>query len=132
MLTIDLDHFKVINDRFGHAMGDSVLVSVSNAIRAVLHTAERGDHCVARLGGEEFAVVLDVAEGALAASMAEMVRHSIALVARDIGHPGLVTTAAIGLSKWGPGQSLDEVLSQADDALYRAKARGRNRVTAAA
>ena len=132
VLTIDLDHFKVINDSFGPGMGDSVLVSVSNALRAVLHTLERGDHFAARLGGEEFAVVLDIADKALAASVAEMVRHSIALVARDIGKPDLVTTASIGLSSWLPGQSPDEVLSRADAALYRAKARGRDRVAAAA
>jgi len=132
VLTIDLDHFKAINDRFGHAMGDSVLVSVSNALRAVLHSLDAGEHFAARLGGEEFAVVLDIADGALAASVAEVLRHSIALVARDIGQPELVTTASIGLSGWQPGETPDEVLSRADAALYRAKARGRDRVMAAA
>ncbi len=132
VLTIDLDRFKAINDRFGHAMGDTVLVSVSNALRAVLQRVSAGEHSAARLGGEEFAVVLDIADESLAASVAEMVRHTIALVARDIGEAGLTTTASIGLSAWLPGQPLDDVLSSADAALYRAKARGRDRVIRAA
>lgn len=132
ILTIDLDHFKEINDRFGHAMGDKVLVEVSNALRAVTAQVGGGEHSAVRLGGEEFVVVLDVEDAALAAQVAEMFRHAISLVARDIGQPGLVSTASIGLAPWLPGQSLDEVLGRADAALYRAKARGRDRVMRAA
>lgn len=132
VLTIDLDHFKAINDRFGHAVGDRVLVAVSDALRAVTQQVEGGRHCAVRLGGEEFVVVLDVADGALAATVAEMIRHAITLVAREVGAPGLVTTASIGLAAWPPGHSIDAVLSRADAALYRAKARGRDRVIRAA
>lgn len=128
VISIDLDHFKLINDRFGHAMGDSVLVAVGNAMRGVIGELPRGNHCAVRLGGEEFAMIVAIADTRVTMNVAEMVRHAIALVARAIGEPGLVTTASIGLCAWHPGEDLDHVLSKADAALYQAKVGGRDRI----
>lgn len=128
VISIDLDHFKLINDRFGHAMGDSVLVAVGNALRGVIGELPRGNHCAVRLGGEEFALIVAIADTRVTMNVAEIVRHAIALVARAIGEPGLVTTASIGLCAWHPGEDLDHVLSKADAALYQAKVGGRDRI----
>lgn len=132
VLTIDLDHFKAINDRHGHAVGDRVLIGVAQALRAVLGDLSGGDHYPARIGGEEFAVVVDTASAELAETVAEMARHAIGLIGRsgDVAH--LTTSASIGLCRWSPDQPIDDVLTRADAALYQAKARGRDRVMAAA
>lgn len=132
VLTIDLDHFKAINDRHGHATGDNVLIGVGQALRAVVGELDAGDHYPARIGGEEFAMVLDVANPELAGQVAEMVRLAIAILGADPALPALTTSASIGLCLWGPGQPIDDALSRADAALFQAKARGRNRVMAAA
>lgn len=132
VLTIDLDLFKAINDRHGHATGDRVLVDVGKALQGLLRELEPGDHYPARLGGEEFALVVDVASSDLARTVAEMARHAIAQVGRSDALPAMTTSASIGLCRWAIGESLDEVLSRADAALYQAKARGRDRVMRAA
>ncbi|MGX7951747.1 diguanylate cyclase domain-containing protein [Tsuneonella sp. HG249] len=132
VVTIDLDHFKAINDRYGHAVGDQVLVAVGHALRETIASLDRGAHYPSRIGGEEFAMVLEIASPVAARNIAEMVRHSIALVGREIDLPEMATSASIGICLWRPGESLDEVLSRADAALYQAKARGRDRVMAAA
>ena len=132
VVTIDLDHFKAINDRHGHAVGDQVLVAVGHALRQTIAELDRGVHYPARIGGEEFAMVLEIASPVAARNVAEMVRHAIALVGRDIDLPELATSASIGICLWRAGESLDEVLRRADAALYQAKARGRDRVMAAA
>lgn len=128
VLAIDLDHFKRINDTFGHPVGDRVLIGVAQAMGLALRELESGDHCMARIGGEEFAIILDVADQKVAQMIAEMIRHEIALVSTQIAVEGLVTTASTGVSPWLPGERLDTVLSHADHALYRAKARGRDRI----
>ncbi|MCT2559091.1 GGDEF domain-containing protein [Tsuneonella sp. YG55] len=128
VITIDLDHFKAINDRFGHETGDRVLVGVAAALRGVIEELDGDGHCAVRLGGEEFAMVVSIAEPRPTVIVAEMVRHAIALVAGELGVRDLVTTASIGICAWQPGQPLDEVLARADRALYRAKSEGRNRV----
>ena len=132
MLTIDLDHFKAINDSHGHAAGDTVLIGVAQALRAVLDDLSSGDHFPARIGGEEFAVVVDTGSSDLAGVVAEMARHAIGLVGRNTGVQRLVTSASIGVCRWPPGQPIDDVLTRADAAPYQAKARGRDRVMSAA
>ena len=128
VLTIDLDHFKRINDTYGHPVGDEVLVGVSEALNAAIANVGSDGCIAARLGGEEFAAILTVSETDVAELIAEMVRHEIALVAARLGVEGLRTTASIGIAPWHPSESLDDVLGRADSALYRAKERGRNRV----
>lgn len=72
--------------------------------------------------------MLDVEESGMARMIAEKIRHEVALIPAQLGVKGLVTTASIGVSRWRAGERLDQVLIRADHALYRAKARGRDRV----
>jgi diguanylate cyclase (GGDEF)-like protein len=124
LLMIDLDHFKHINDAHGHDAGDVVLVEVGQAIR---HALRPGDFC-ARLGGEEFCAVLpDIASDDELAAIAERVRLAVRSV-RPAGYGGLVVTASIGAYRLPHNVGLDEGLRFADQATYRAKADGRDRV----
>jgi diguanylate cyclase (GGDEF)-like protein len=125
VLLVDLDNFKSVNDRFGHAFGDRVLqIFAETARRAV-----RGTDFVGRLGGEEFAIVLHglVRERALA--IAERVRNAFAEQARIIDGQRVGATVSIGLALHdGSNMAFTELLWKADRALYRAKEGGRNRV----
>ena len=127
LLMVDLDHFKRVNDTHGHLVGDDVLRDVA----AMLRHAVRSVDLVARYGGEEFVVVLPETHEAGAMIFAERLRerieeHSFA----DFAPLGLHLTASVGVAMFpSPGaNSVDELLARADEALYRAKADGRNRV----
>jgi diguanylate cyclase (GGDEF)-like protein len=129
VLALDVDHFKRINDAFGHDVGDAVLRRVAASLRSALR---EGDH-VGRTGGEEFVAVLPGAAGSAAAEVAERVRGSIERT--DFGdlHPGLVVTISVGAAVREPGDAdFAATLKRADDTLYRAKSAGRNRVEMAA
>ena len=128
LLSLDLDDFKSINDRFGHAVGDKVLVKVGEAIKQAQKSLPGGVDYAVRLGGEEFVMLIHTKDRKAASEAAEDLRRSIEAIAAELNMPGLATTCSIGLSRWHKGSSIDEVLSEADDLLYRAKARGRNRV----
>ena len=127
LMTLDLDHFKGINDRHGHLAGDAVLRAVSEAVRAV--PAEVPRH-IGRVGGEEFAVLLEGASPLQAATHAEDLRRAIAAatVTVDGGAP-LSVTASFGLAGTHEcGHELQALLDRSDRALYRAKHDGRDRV----
>ena len=132
LLSLDLDNFKSINDRFGHAVGDKVLVKVGAAIKQVQQALPGQEHHAVRLGGEEFVMLLNTRDRAQAHAAAEDLRLAIEDIAAELAMPGLSTTCSIGLSRWRKGTSIDEVLSDADSLLYKAKARGRNRIENAA
>jgi diguanylate cyclase (GGDEF)-like protein len=119
---LDLDHFKQVNDRYGHAVGDAVLV-VSGALLA---GRVRPYDVVARYGGEEFVVLLPGASLTHAADMAERLREGFAGLVVP-GFPGRVTVS-LGVAVLAAQGTGEEMLSRADAALYRAKARGRDRV----
>ena len=128
VLLIDLDHFKSINDRFGHAIGDKILQMFAETSSAKLGPRD----LIGRLGGEEFAIVLHdtTREGALAA--AERVRSTFAEAAAMIDGCLVHSTVSIGVVVEQDGSvEMPVLLSQADQALYYAKARGRNRVEVA-
>lgn len=128
VLAIDLDHFKSINDRFGHAVGDRVLAIFADAARKSM----RGSDLFGRLGGEEFAAMLTETSREKALEVAERIRVTFAQFAREVdGHP-ICATVSIGLVHC-QDRTLDvsELLGQADHALYYAKERGRNRVEVA-
>jgi diguanylate cyclase (GGDEF)-like protein len=128
VLVIDLDHFKSINDRFGHALGDRVLEIFTDAARKSM----RGSDLVGRLGGEEFAAILIDTSREKALVVAERIRETFAEMAEEVdGHP-VCGTVSIGLVHCLE-RTLDvtELLAQADHALYYAKERGRNRVEVA-
>ena len=124
VLLIDLDHFKSINDRFGHAVGDKVLQIFAKTTRAGLRQAD----LVGRLGGEEFTVVL--ADNAYL--VADRLRRAFAAAAAMVDGEMIHATASIGVSVIvDPRQDLAKLITLADQALYLAKARGRNRVEVA-
>ncbi len=121
----DLDHFKSINDTFGHDVGDAVLKATAETLQETLRTSI---DVVARLGGDEFAILLPET-GALGALTA-LERCRVALETLDLGHVGVdrPVTASFGVSLFD-GDSLEASLKRADQALYAAKRAGRNRVS---
>lgn len=124
MLLLDLDHFKKINDTFGHQAGDEVLRTMADTIRSVVRSTDY----VARYGGEEFVVLLPHTDEPQARTLAERLRKRMA--SRRVHHQEKVITAtvSIGLATMRPGSlgNTEELLQQADRALYLAKANGRN------
>jgi len=125
MLFIDLDNFKTINDRHGHALGDQVLQILAATANGVIRSTD----FVGRLGGEEFAVVLHGAPRDSALAIAERIRSVFAERAAVIGGVQVDATVSIGLVLHeGPPVAFSELLWKADQALYRAKECGRNRV----
>jgi diguanylate cyclase (GGDEF)-like protein len=128
VLLIDLDHFKSINDRFGHAVGDKVLQVFAKTAGASLHQTD----LIGRLGGEEFTVVLADASRDNAFLVADRLRSAFAADAAMLDGQALDATASIGVSVIvDPQQDLAQLITLADQALYLAKARGRNRVEVA-
>lgn len=130
LVAFDLDHFKRINDAHGHLAGDAVLRAVSDAARAVPAPARR---VLGRIGGEEFAVLLDGATEEQAASYAEALRRAIASArAMADGDVPLAVTASFGLTgTHEAGRDLQALLDRSDRALYRAKNDGRDRIVVA-
>ena len=124
-LMIDLDHFKALNDRYGHSTGDRVLRAVGERISA----AVRADDTPARYGGEEFALVLQRADARQAVEVAERIRQQIAAMSpADLGVAEPISVS-IGVAVADAHDAdATSVLAAADDALYRAKRAGRNRV----
>ncbi len=129
VLLVDIDHFKRINDRLGHAAGDAVLCAVSRTLQAQAREVDR----VARYGGEEFCILLPhtLHDGALQA--AERLREAVCLINIPWGDEHISVSISTGLACAGePGETLQALLKRADEALYQAKAEGRNRVVMAA
>jgi diguanylate cyclase (GGDEF)-like protein len=127
-LLLDIDHFKQVNDRFGHVVGDQVLVEVASRLGA----AVRREDVVGRWGGEEFFVILPHTDSFGARRVAEKLRQTIADTPVWIDGTSLRVTISIGLAELGAldPKRADILLQAADQALYEAKARGRNRVAA--
>ncbi len=126
VLLLDLDFFKQVNDRFGHAGGDCVLQRFAHIIRS----EKRSRDFFGRLGGEEFLLILDGADAAEALQIAERLRASVNAQPIALQNEQAVAlTVSIGLTQAGPDDSsASDVLLRADRALYRAKQQGRNRV----
>jgi diguanylate cyclase (GGDEF)-like protein len=120
----DLDHFKHVNDRFGHAGGDAVLRSVA----AVLRSSIRSEDLVARWGGEEFILLLPETDRAGAWQAAEKVRLAVAAREIPVDATPVRVTASFGVAAHAPDRTLDSTIADADRALYRAKEEGRDRV----
>jgi diguanylate cyclase (GGDEF)-like protein len=128
VLLADLDHFKSINDRFGHAVGDQVL-----QVFAAAATAKLGPYdLIGRLGGEEFAMVIYDAGRDKGLATAERIRMSFETVAADIDGREIGGTVSMGMALAETSLfDIPSLLAQADEALYCAKERGRNRVEVA-
>lgn len=129
LLMLDLDHFKQINDRYGHAAGDLVLVSFAEAVRGKL----RATDLLGRTGGEEFSVLLPDTDAQMALTIAERIRSGVEAlqISTGDGKPPLRVTVSIGIAPVLPGSTFDQCAAEADKALYAAKNGGRNRVALA-
>lgn len=126
LVICDLDHFKAINDTYGHARGDVVL----KRFTAIVQELIRPSDSLGRIGGEEFALLLPGSDADAAARVAERVRARFAAEPIEGGDP-LVATASFGVAGWHPSLNLDAALQAADAALYAAKAAGRDCVRVA-
>ncbi|MCH4812936.1 sensor domain-containing diguanylate cyclase [Vreelandella neptunia] len=129
VIMLDLDHFKRINDDYGHSAGDKVLVVVSELLRNAL----RGEDLVCRFGGEEFTLIMPGATLEVAAQRAEQLRCAIERLTVDLGDDtALTVTSSLGIAAYPDhGDDAQALLDLADDALYKAKHAGRNQVAIA-
>ncbi|MDX8511604.1 GGDEF domain-containing protein [Mesorhizobium captivum] len=126
LMILDLDHFKQVNDTHGHDVGDAVLRAVAQCVRGMT----RYHDVVARLGGEEFAVVTPNMDAELLARFAERIRKAIANMSILSGNVRLKVTTSVGLAVWDRKESAEDFYRRADRQLYEAKKQGRNRVCA--
>ncbi|WP_242523084.1 GGDEF domain-containing protein [Thiocystis minor] len=123
---IDLDDFKQVNDRFGHAGGDATLVAFAGLLKSQVRAADLSG----RFGGEEFVLYMLDADLLASSEAAERLRVQIAQL-RPL-EADFRVTASFGVTELRPGETAETLLIRADDLLYRAKAEGRNRVIAEA
>ena len=126
VIMLDVDHFKRFNDTYGHRVGDEVLKLVAQAMQ----TSLRPNDMVARYGGEEFVILLPKTRMKHCMQVAERLRKKVEntpLTADDKKIPGV--TISLGVAHWQPDVSLEDLIAQADAALYRAKEDGRNRIS---
>lgn len=123
VLVLDLDHFKRINDAHGHLAGDEALRHFARLVGPSLRRTD----VFGRLGGEEFVAVMPGADAAEARGAAERLRQLVVETPSVVGGTTIPLSVSIGVA-WGAGESFDALVSRADDALYRAKDGGRNRV----
>jgi diguanylate cyclase (GGDEF)-like protein len=140
LLLFDIDHFKKVNDTWGHPAGDCILRGVAAAVAAAL----RREDVFARYGGEEFAVLARSTDAATAVELAQRLRHTVETASFDTDRGPLRVTISVGvaslrpeargqergLEAQGPERTAAALVAAADQALYRAKADGRNRVEA--
>lgn len=127
IMMIDIDHFKQINDRFGHDTGDRVLINISAQIR---QNFNRATDTLARYGGEEFIVLLENTESAECLPLTEKLRDQIAATQFDTANAELNCTISVGIASHIPDEKMtpQDLIKQADMALYKAKNTGRNRI----
>ncbi|MBX7169823.1 MAG: GGDEF domain-containing protein [Pyrinomonadaceae bacterium] len=125
LMILDLDNFKTINDRFGHLVGDKVLIKVA----AILKNSIRGTDCAARVGGEEFVIFLPNSKQNEALLVAERIRQTIQnQIFLDTKNQPFQITTSIGLAESVINSDLTNVFQKADTALYEAKQEGKNRI----
>jgi diguanylate cyclase (GGDEF)-like protein len=124
---IDVDHFKAVNDSYGHATGDRVLTEVAGRLRGAI----RGDDQLVRYGGEEFMVLLPRADAAKAAEVGERMRSKLADDPIALGETTIAVRISVGVAEHGAGEPPSHLIERADLALYAAKGKGRNRVEVA-
>jgi diguanylate cyclase (GGDEF)-like protein len=128
LLFLDLDHFKEVNDTYGHAVGDEVLQAVSRLIETSIRQSDQ----LFRYGGEEFAIICPQSSQAQAYHLAERLRSRLAEEPLKLSDRSLPVTMSIGVASLMGAMTATEILQRAGAALYRAKQEGRNRVEVAA
>lgn len=124
LVMLDLDHFKRLNDSYGHAFGDQVLISVCQHLRADLRESDQ----LFRIGGEEFVITLLNCDITVAIDLVERLRRHIESMSLYAGDTEVKLTCSFGIAPYEPGASTEQFLANADAALYAAKQSGRNRV----
>lgn len=125
MVVVDIDYFKKINDTYGHAGGDAVLKSVASALEKRLRSSDR----IARWGGEEFGLILYGDDQTAAVKTANALREVVSGLTTSFDKKEIQVTASFGVTVVGPDDLMPtQVFARADEALYRAKEAGRNRV----
>jgi diguanylate cyclase (GGDEF)-like protein len=127
LIFADIDDFKRVNDRFGHGVGDEVLRAFADVLRHRVRSIDQA----ARLGGEEFAILLPETDAAGAESLAESLRAATSRLSIPVGANFVQVTASFGVSAFPPVQSADDLMTSADLALYSAKRRGKDCVVTA-
>jgi diguanylate cyclase (GGDEF)-like protein len=127
MAWIDVDRFKLVNDRFGHAVGDVVLATVGRMLRQQLRSGD----LAARQGGDEFVVLIRDTDRDSAARSFARLHEAVRTHAWEQIAPGLAVTVSVSCAQWRDGEALDELARRADDAMYAAKRAGRNQVGSA-
>lgn len=125
IMMIDIDYFKSINDKYGHAVGDAAIKHVSEVITANLKNKD----FVSRWGGEEFLAAAVVSGDEEAGRLAETVKEEMSMNVLHQCGESVPVTVSIGIAKWEEGRNIEEVINEADRALYNAKQKGRNRTT---
>ncbi|MHB1456801.1 MAG: sensor domain-containing diguanylate cyclase [Armatimonadota bacterium] len=126
VLMMDIDHFKDINDKYGHASGDAILVELATACKMILRDVDK----IGRLGGEEFAAILPETNAEGAYALGERLRKALAAMS-VVSNAGVIRlTVSIGTAAYSPGDdpNFDAILARADQAMYMAKKQGRDRV----
>jgi diguanylate cyclase (GGDEF)-like protein len=126
ILMIDIDHFKRVNDTYGHQVGDRAIQAMAEACRKTTRPTD----LVARYGGEEFVVALTHTDRAGAVRVAERLREAVAEITLQTEQGALMFSASIGVSTYVKTSTIEQLIGRADQALYRAKHEGRNRVCA--
>jgi diguanylate cyclase (GGDEF)-like protein len=122
MILLDIDHFKEVNDSYGHDAGDALLVLIARSLRENSKTAD----FVCRVGGEEFVVLLPRCSERPATAVAERYRQAIEVESMQYGDEDISITVSCGVAQAIPGKTQANLLKRADTALYSAKSRGRN------
>jgi diguanylate cyclase (GGDEF)-like protein len=127
LAVLDVDHFKVVNDTYGHTVGDKVLVGIAESLQSRLRRSDS----VGRLGGEEFAVQLPMTTLPAGAMIVERLRQHVAALEFPDLNPTLAVSCSIGVAGFSADMSVEELYHAADSALYKAKEGGRNRIVLA-
>ena len=124
VMMLDLDHFKQINDRWGHAVGDEALITIARTLESVL----RDEDIIGRVGGEEFAIVLPLSETDSFPAITHRLLDAIACAGANVNGLPLNLSASIGgIERTEHHGSFADLMQEADNALYSAKQKGRNR-----